>query len=343
MIPYSEVDPAYTFDNFAMGENNIFAYAAALKAADDIGSSKDSRKPLFIYGPSGLGKSHLMHAIAHRALDSGLKVACLDTSVLFQEVSSSFSDRSQDPYAKYAEADLLALDDVHVLAGGKRKDWMREYFLKMIKPFLLNGRQLVVTSNLPLEEIVNAGPILEKIQRGSLVRLDKTDMEARLSLARRAGEGYLDERTVGLIAKTTGRPSYCPVEGAATNIVIYEGMGNDKVITEEQLRGLEFVSEYLDAPIEQTSKAIVSYIANRKDMSTRDLILGTKRNHTFIRNIAMYLYRKCGHSFPVVGKAFGKSHSTALKAERDIEDAMTSNGEVRDFVYSSANDLGIDL
>ncbi len=302
-----------TFETFVVGESNKLAHAAALAVANGAGSHYN---PLFIYGDSGLGKTHLIYAISHqfrKRMPNAKIVYIKGDDFLNEFVSLVRANRGEEFRAKYRDADLLLVDDVQFVAG---KEQSQNEFFHTFNTLYENGRQIVLTSDrLPSEMTLLDDRLRTRFEWGLTVDVQAPDYETRIAIVKNkaAQRGFvIDDKSADYIAKNV-----------TTNVRRLEGVVN-MINAHRDL----FKANINDAEIEQIVKDAV--IKNNESIPTPDAIIaevsrffgydeaiirGPSRSRQVVnaRNIAMYLIRNIsGLSTIEIGKIFDRDHSTAV-------------------------------
>jgi len=310
----------YTFDSFVVGNSNQFAQAACQAVAD---LPSKAYNPLFIYGGVGLGKTHLLHAVAHQItrLHPSLRLLYLSTERFTNELINAIRyDRTAEFRTKYRNIDLLLIDDIQFISGKERT---QEEFFHTFNDLYEAHRQIVVSSDSPPKEIPDIEERLRsRFEWGLIADIQPPDFETRVAILKKKAElerVRLPDEVAYLIASRikanireiegslTRMIAFCSLSGRAMTVdlaqeVLSELWGEeDKIITIEQIqrRASEFFSVKLsDMRAKNRTKAVA-----------------------FPRQIAMYLARQLTHaSLAEVGRAFGgKDHTTVLHAVEKIQ------------------------
>ena len=304
------LNPAYTFDTFVVGGSNEMAFAACESVAK---SPSRNYNPLYIYGGTGLGKTHLLHAIAHkiRANDPSLRNGAPATQM------HAFRDLYR------AQSDVLLVDDVHVLGGKERT---QEEFFHTFNALHQARKQVILTSDCSPAEISGLTERLRsRFNWGMIADISTPDLETRVAILERMAsrEGFeLDQDIAFQIAQRI-RTNVRELEGALTRTVAYANLRGRNLTR-------ELVSEVLsrlasDTERGPTLESIVHAVAQHFDLNVDDL-RGTRRQQqiTQPRSIAMYLCRRITQaSYPAIGSALGgKDHTTVIYACKKIAVAL---------------------
>ena len=327
-FPTTLADEDYTFDNFVVGSSNNLAHAAALNVANNIGIKIN---PLFIYGSSGLGKTHLMYAIANRALqrNPSLNIICIKGEEFTNQLVEAISHgRTVQFRAKYRKVDMLLIDDIQFIAG---KDATQTEFFHTFDALYEDHRQIILTSDRPPRELVSLeARIRSRFEQGLLVDIKPPDYELRLAILRnKVSQNRVDVPgdVVDFLAKNL-QENIRQLEGVVKKLVASNLLTGQPVNMEMVL---QTVPEYLqDAePVSDIIQRIIAVTAKHCKVTEED-ILGTsrKKNIQNARNIAMYVTRAITNSsLPQIGAAFDRDHSTVLHSIRKIEVALKSDNQ----------------
>jgi len=318
------LNPEYTFEAFVIGEANSFAHAAARSAAESPASSYN---PLFIYGASGLGKTHLLHAIGHyvHAQYPDYVVQYVSTETFLNEyIEMIRTGTGADFRRRYRGVDVLLIDDVQFLAG---KEGLQEEFFHTFDHLYRSKSQIVLTSDTPPGSI----PTLEerlrnRFQWGLVSDVQPPNLETRLAILRKKSEGEQvmpPEEVLNLIA-TNVRSNIRELEGALTRVIAFASLERaplDLAMAERVLSDILSMSE----PRRITPKLIITTAASMFAFSVDDLCGPTrKRPLVEARQIAMYVMRELTElSYPSIGEEFGgRDHTTVLHAVNKIGKEM---------------------
>jgi chromosomal replication initiator protein len=338
----SDLNPKYTFDQFVMGEENRFAHAAALAVAE---LPAHSYNPLFLYGPPGIGKTHLLHAVGNYveryAASLSVRYATIDefTTEFVEALRRRRTDRFRE---SFREADVLLVDDVQFLAGRTKT---REEFFHTFNSLLGSGRQLVMTSDRSPEDIPGLEErLIERFRAGLVVELEPPDAFMRAAiLAKRADlDGIeIDDATLAEIsARVT--TSVRALEGALTRVVAYASLKSESAtpgLARHVLRRLG-----TDTGTETCSISEIVDAASSEFGVDRDELLAHDRRPGVVtaRHVAMYLARELtSHSLPEIGRGMGgRSHTTVLNGVNRISAALQTDPSVQTAVDNLRRRLG---
>ena len=316
----------YTFDNFLVADSNRFAHAAALNVADNVGMKIN---PLFIYGPSGLGKTHLMYAIANRALKRkpGMKVVYVKgEEFLNQLVLAIQRGWNQAFRQKYRSADMLLIDDIQFIAG---KEGTQMEFFHTFDALYEDHKQIILTSDRPPRELTQLEErIRSRFEAGLLADIQPPDYELRLAILKnKISQNHIDVPTdvVDFLARNL-QENIRQLEGVIKKLAV-TNLLNGQPVTMEMV--IQTVPEYLrDAePVSDTVSRIIECVAKHYGVKVED-ILGTSRTKKIktARNVAMYIVRSMtSMSLPQMGVVFCRDHSTIHSNINAVETELSTD------------------
>ena len=320
----ANLNPKYTFDSFIVGHSNRFSHAAAQAAAEGIVEGISTRyNPLFIYGPAGLGKTHLMQAIGHKtlALDTDCKVTYVTSETFTDEfIHAIRNDGLTNFKRKYRRTDVLLVDDIQFLAG---KESTLEEFHHTFNYLYEANKQIVLTSDRkpmeiqPLEERLST-----RFTSGIITDISPPDLETRIAILRKKADldGFSMPKECFVYIADQITSNIRELEGALNRVIAYAFV-NHLDITYENC--VEILVPILPqkGEIIITSELIQEKVANAFNMRVEDLCSKRRsRDVTIPRQIAMYLCREMTEeSLPRIGKIFGgRDHSTVHHAHKEI-------------------------
>ena len=337
-------EPLYshnTFDTFVVGQSNTFAHAAALAVVDKPGCTYN---PLFIYGGTGLGKTHLMQAIGHAFIAADKGTVCYTTSEIFtnEYIAALRNNDTASFRKKYRNVDLLLIDDIHFLAG---KSSTQEEFFHTFNALYQAQKQIVLTSDRPLNEISGLEKrLVSRFEWGLIAEMEMADLETRVAILRTKRERMgckVDDESLFFIAEHV-RSNIRKLEGSLVRVAAYASLTSKPHLTTENL---EFL---LRETIEQehqsvlTLEAIQRAVAEHYDIRLGDMTSKQRpQSIAFPRQVAMYLCREMTEqSLPSIGEAFGRNHATVLHAYRTVSEKMRSDANLRQTVLALQQRLG---
>ena len=326
----------YTFDSFVVGSSNKFAHAAACAVADMPGLKKYN--PLFIYGESGLGKTHLLYAIAHkiRADHPDWKIVYIKGDAFTNELIQAIrTGRNQEFRGKYRDADIFLMDDVQFIAG---RESTQEEFFNTFNTLYEAGRSIVLTSDRPPKDMIRLEDRLKsRFEWGVLADIQPPDYETRMAIIKNkcilAGL-ELPESLLQFIAETI-TANVRQLEGTINKIIAYQELMGHKDIDSDTLR--KFVTDLFQqqADIVPTADVIINEVCTFYDTQP-ELVRGQDQTKTvsLARQIAMYLVRNMTTlTLKDIGAEFGgRDHATVLYANRRIDQLVKTKPETAEIV-----------
>ncbi|WP_055493947.1 chromosomal replication initiator protein DnaA [Streptomyces sp. TP-A0356] len=337
--PTARLNPKYLFDTFVIGASNRFAHAAAVAVAE---APAKAYNPLFIYGESGLGKTHLLHAIGHyaRSLYPGTRVRYVSSEEFTNEFINSIRDGKADAFRKrYRDMDILLVDDIQFLA---QKESTQEEFFHTFNTLHNANKQIVLSSDRPPKQLVTLEDRLRnRFEWGLITDVQPPELETRIAILRKkAVQEQLNAppEVLEFIASRISR-NIRELEGALIRVTAFASLNRQPVdlgLTEIVLKDLIPGGE--DSAPEITATAIMAATADYFGLTVEDLC-GTSRGRALVtaRQIAMYLCRELTDlSLPKIGAQFGgRDHTTVMHADRKIRALMAE----RRSIYNQVTEL----
>jgi len=332
------LNPKYVFDTFVVGNSNRFAHAACLAVAE---APAKAYNPLFIYGGVGLGKTHLMHAIGHYALEQNrnTKVVYVSSETFTNELINAIrDDRTVQFRNKYRSVDVLLVDDIQFLAGKERT---QEEFFHTFNTLHEANKQIVISSDRPPKEI----PTLEdrlrsRFEWGLLTDIQPPDLETRIAILRKKAkqENLQVPNEVIVYIATKIDTNIRELEGALIRVVAYSSLINDEITMElanEALKDILPPVKEKIISIHHIQKVVAEYFSLKPD----DFQAKKRtRSIAYPRQIAMYLSRELTDaSLPKIGEDFGgRDHTTVIhacaKITREINEDATLASTIKDII-----------
>ena len=328
-------NPKNTFESFVVGNNNNFAYAAALAVAQAPGKSYN---PLFLYGGVGLGKTHLLHAIGQYvpATKKGARVAYLSSERFTNEYIDGIQNNQLAKFRKkYRQTDVLLIDDIQFLAGKER---IQEEFFHTFNALHEAHKQIVLTCDRPASEIQNLEHrLVSRFEWGLVTDLQPPDVEMRLAILNKKAQVMgveLPEEIMNFLAHRI-RANIRRLEGALIRVASYASLTGKKL-------SLEVVETLLREVLHEEGRysinidVIQKKVAEHFDIRLADMTSKRRpENIAFPRQIAMYLTRQMTESsLNTIGEAYGgRDHGTVLHACRLVKDRMEVDANVRQVVH----------
>jgi chromosomal replication initiator protein len=323
----------YTFDTFVIGASNRFAHAAALAIAE---APARAYNPLFIWGESGLGKTHLLHAAGNysQRLFPGMRVKYVSTEEFTNDFINSLRDDRKVAFKRsYRDVDVLLVDDIQFIEG---KEGIQEEFFHTFNTLHNANKQIVITSDRPPKQLATLEDRLRtRFEWGLITDVQPPELETRIAILRKKAQVErlaVPDDVLELIASSIER-NIRELEGALIRVTAFASLNKtpiDKALAEIVLRDL-----IADATTMQISAAtIMAATAEYFDTTVEELRgPGKTRALAQSRQIAMYLCRELTDlSLPKIGQAFGRDHTTVMYAQRKILSEMAERREVFDHV-----------
>ena len=335
-LPGAPLDQRFTFDSFVVGKPNELAHAAARRVAE---GGPVSFNPLFLYGGVGLGKTHLMHAIAHelQTRQPHLRVLYLSAEQFMYRFVQSLRDRSvMDFKEMFRSVDVLMVDDVQFIAG---KDSTQEEFFHTLNALVDQNKQIVISADRAPGEIKDLEErIKSRLQCGLVVDLHPTDYELRLGILQQKADQYRDQykglmMAPGVLEFLAHRitTNVRVLEGALTRLFAFASLVGREITLDLTQDCLADILRASDRKV--TIEEIQRKVAEHYNIRLSDMI-GPKRlrNIARPRQIAMYLAKQLTpRSLPEIGRRFGgRDHTTIMHGVRKIEELMATDSQLAD-------------
>jgi chromosomal replication initiator protein len=333
----ARLNPKYVFETFVPGSSNRFAHAAALAVAE---APAKAYNPLFIYGNSGLGKTHLLHAIGHYAqnLYPTIRVRYVNSEEFTNDFINSISEGKAGAFQRrYREVDVLLIDDIQFLQG---KEQTMEEFFHTFNTLHNANKQVVITSDLPPKELNGfEDRMRSRFEWGLITDVQPPDLETRIAILRKkAGSEGLkapDDVLEHIASKISS--NIRELEGALIRVTAFANLNRQQVdmsLAEIVLKDL--ITD--DDTAEITATTVIGQTAMYFGLTIEDLC-GSSRSRVLVtaRQIAMYLCRELTDlSLPKIGQAFGgRDHTTVMHANRKIRELMAE----RRSIYNQVTEL----
>ncbi|MBS4959501.1 MAG: chromosomal replication initiator protein DnaA [Clostridiales bacterium] len=327
----SNLNPRYVFSSFVVGNSNRMAHAASLAVAE---APAKAYNPLFLYGGVGLGKTHLMHSIAHYILEKNpqTKVLYVTSETFTNELINSIkNNKNEDFRNKYRNMDVLLIDDIQFIA---QKESTQEEFFHTFNDLHESNKQIIISSDRPPKEIKTLEDRLRsRFEWGLIADIQPPDYETRIAILRKKAdsEGILVGDEIMAFIASSIVSNIRELEGALTRIVAFAKLTNQKItltLAESALK--DIFSE--KSAIQITPEYIQDVVANYYNIRPED-IRGSKKPKSiaYPRQIAMYLSRKLlDISLPKIGERFGgRDHTTVIHACSKIEKELEADRQLQ--------------
>ncbi len=333
----ARLHPKYMFETFVIGASNRFAHAAAVAVAE---APAKAYNPLFIYGDSGLGKTHLLHAIGHYAqsLYPSVRVRYVNSEEFTNDFINSISEGKAGAFQRrYREADVLLVDDIQFLQG---KEQTMEEFFHTFNALHNANKQVVITSDLPPKQLNGfEDRMRSRFEWGLITDVQPPDLETRIAILRKKAANEHLQAPDDVLEYIASRISsnIRELEGALIRVTAFANLNRQQVersLAEIVLRDL--ITD--DQAMEITAAAVIGQTASYFGLTIDDLC-GSSRSRVLVtaRQIAMYLCRELTDlSLPKIGQAFGgRDHTTVMHANRKIRELMAE----RRSIYNQVTEL----
>ena len=335
------INPRNTFQNFVIGSGNQLAHAASIAVANAPGRAYN---PLFVYGETGLGKTHLMHAVAHQMLvnNPDARIAYVSTEKFTNEFIHAIRENKLAKFRKYYRTvDALLVDDIHFLSG---KESTQEEFFHTFNDLFESGRQIFLASDRPANEIERLeNRLISRFQWGLVTDIQAPDFETRVAILRKkaaTAKLSMSDEIMEFLAERVSR-NVRRMEGALTRIASYKNLINRELDLEavERLIGDLLHEEAASiVTVEQIQKKVADYYQIRVSE-----LIGRRRTSqiVFPRQVAMYVSRTLtSDPLKIIGDAYGgRDHGTVIHACKQVENMMDQDSTIKRAVDYLINQL----
>ncbi len=333
----SRLNPKYSFDNFVIGGSNRFAHAAAVAVAE---APAKAYNPLFIYGGSGLGKTHLLHAIGHYAesLYPGIRIRYVSSEEFTNDfINSIANNRASVFQSRYREIDILLIDDIQFLQG---KDSTQEAFFHTFNTLHDHNKQVVITSDLPPKHLTGfEDRMRSRFEWGLITDVQAPDLETRIAILRKKAQSERLQVPDDILEYMASKVSsnIRELEGTLIRVTAFSSLNKtpvDLALVQTVLKDLITLDDdNVVAPVD-----IINHTADYFKLTIDDLY-GSSRSQAIAtaRQIAMYLCRELTNlSLPKIGQLFGnRDHTTVMYANKKISELMKE----RRSIYNQVTEL----
>lgn len=325
------LNPRNTFDNFVIGSGNQLAHAASIAVANAPGRAYN---PLFVYGETGLGKTHLMHSVAHQMLANNPKahIAYVSTEKFTNEFIHAIRENKLAKFRKYYRTvDALLVDDIHFLSG---KESTQEEFFHTFNDLFESGRQIFLASDRPANEIERLeNRLISRFQWGLVTDVQAPDFETRVAILRKKAAAMrlvMDDEVMEFLAERVSR-NVRRMEGALTRIASYNALINQSLdldSVEQLLQDLFQEEAASKVSVDQIQKKVADYYKIRFSE-----LVGRRRTSVIVfpRQVAMYISRTLtSDPLKSIGEAFGgRDHGTVIHACKQVENMMEQDQTIK--------------
>ncbi len=338
----TRLNPKYTFDNFVIGQSNRFAHAAAVAVAE---APAKAYNPLFIYGDSGLGKTHLLHAIGDYALSlyAGIRVRYVSSEEFTNDfINSIANNRGSAFQARYRDVDILLIDDIQFLQGRAET---QEAFFHTFNTLHDHDKQVVITSDVPPKHLTGfEDRMRSRFEWGLITDVQAPDLETRIAILRKKAQSerlHIPDDVLEYIA-TVVSSNIRELEGALIRVSAFASLNRSTLDMSLAQTVLRDIIDQDDANVISPTDIITATAAYFK-LSVDDLY-GSSRSQAIAtaRQIAMYLCReRTSLSLPKIGQLFGnRDHTTVMYAYKKISDLMKERRSIYNQVSEITAQLG---
>ena len=330
----------YTFERFVVGSTNKFAFTAAQKVADEPGRAYN---PLFIYGQSGLGKTHLLHAIAHRVRQHhpGYRILYIKSEAFVNELIT-YLRRGQDMQEfrdKYRNVDLFLMDDVQFIAG---KDSSEEELFHTFNTLYEQKKQIVFTSDRPPQEMLRLEQRLRtRFEQGLPADIQPPDYETRMAILKNKSleRGIcLPDPVLSYVAENI-TSNVRQIEGVVNKIIAFQELMGEQVDTETTVRAIRDILRAKEDFL-PSADTIIQEVARFYELDADSLRgQGQSKDIATARNVAMYIIREMTQlSLAEIGQLFGgRHHTTVINSINRVEKMMKEQPEVNEIIRDIIN------
>lgn len=323
---YTPLNPKYTFETFIVGNSNRFSHAAALAVAKNPGGSYN---PLFLYGGTGLGKTHLLHAVGQTQSVRQKRVCYVSSETFTNDLINAIRNQNTSEFRRvYREVDVLLIDDIQFIAG---KESTQEEFFHTFNHLHSANKQIVISS----DRHPRAIPTLEdrvrsRFEGGMITDIQPPDFETRIAILRVKAEGQniqVQPEVIDFIAHKV-QSNIRELEGALTRVIAYSRLMNQPISIELATSVLQDILRHQPITVDQVLGAVAAYY----NLELADLT-GRSRNKEVVvpRQMAMYLLREeTGASLPQIGDLLGgRDHTTVMYAHDKMTDLIEQDDQRR--------------
>lgn len=344
-FPRPQLEEENIFANFVEGKSNQYALGVSQAVAENISNKSQARlyNPLFIYGESGLGKTHLMQAIAHEILDNrdDAYVMYLSSEKFTNEMISALRSTKNEKFReKYRSVDILLIDDIQFIAG---KEGTQEEFFHTFNDLYNTGKQIVISSDRPPKEIKHLeNRLISRFSWGIIVDIGKPDFETRVAILQKKLDqlgAYIDNNILFYIAENIDT-NIRDLEGALSTAIAYAKSDNREVVTmEDAIKGV--ATRVKDRKKRVGIDDIQKFVADKYGIKLSD-IKGKSRKKEIVnpRQIAMFLSREIlEDSLVTISNAFDRDHTTVMHGIDKIQKQIDEDDDFKDEIESLLKEI----
>jgi chromosomal replication initiator protein len=334
------LNPKYVFSNFVVGPNNNLSHAASLAVAESPGKAYN---PFFIYGDAGLGKTHLMHAVAHAVAEKypRLQIEYATTETFMNDLVNAIrEDRMASFRDRYRSVDLLLVDDVQFIAGKERT---QEEFFHTFNWLYESGKQIILSSDRPPKDIPTLdNRIRSRFEWGLITDIHAPELETRIAILKMNAENRgvkVPGEVLDFIARQV-TSNIRELEGALVRVIVYSSLNQTEITRQTAAKALSDV--FTQSEVKLSMEDILRAVARTFETDTNELRSKGRRAELVIpRQVAMYLMRELTtHSYPEIGQFFmGRDHTTIMYAVEKVKEGITKDRELDSRIKTLRSEL----
>ena len=327
----------YTFDSFVVGSCNEFAHAAAQAVA---GNPARAYNPLYIYGGTGMGKTHLMHAIGQQLQSnySALQVVYVSSEEFINEMINSLRyDGMSSFHQRFRATDVLLVDDIQILGSKERT---QEEFFHTFNALHNMQKQIVISSDRPPKEVNGlVDRLRSRFEWGLLADIQAPDLETKMAILDRKAEDYSIKlpHKVRIFLATHLKSNVRELEGALTRLMAIASLSGSEITLQMAQQTVRALASGADRPQQRsiTIPMVQKAVCNEFSIDPKELRQKTGRSGAFPRQVAMYLCKELvGASLPEIGRAFGgKHHTTVLHAVQKLSQLRNQDQDINSLIH----------
>lgn len=326
------LNPLFSFDNFVVGNSNQFAYAASLAVAQKPGKAYN---PLFIYGATGLGKTHLLHAIGNLVYKRKLskKIIYITSEKFINDLVNAIKEKKIEEFRnKYRKAEVLLIDDVQFISGKERT---QEELFHTFNELYLDSKQIVLTSDRPPKDLEGIEERLKsRFQSGLIADVQQPDFETRKAIVKKKIEKYnleFDEQVIDFLAQKF-RSNIREIEGAIIKIVAYTNLNKININKVKMEDIVEIIKDVTVEDNKITPDNILEIVSEYFSISKEEILSNSREKRVvYPRHVITYLLRDVlGMSFKGIGNYLKKDHTTIIHSYERINVMLASPKVYRD-------------
>lgn len=334
------LNPKYVFSNFVVGPNNNLAHAASLAIAESPGKAYN---PFFIYGEAGLGKTHLMHAVAHAVAERypNLQIEYATTETFTNDLINAIREDKMASFRdRYRSVDLLLVDDVQFIAGKERT---QEEFFHTFNWLYESGKQIILSSDRPPKDIPTLdNRIRSRFEWGLITDIHAPELETRIAILKMNAE-YRGVKVPGEVIDFIARQvtsNIRELEGALVRVIVYASLNQSDITRQTAAKALSDV--FTRSEVQLSMEDILRAVARTFETDPSELRSKGRRAELVIpRQVAMYLIRDLtSHSYPEIGQFFmGRDHTTIMYAVEKVKEEITKDRELDSRIKALRSEL----